>query len=678
VTSLQQLIQRNLNPFDASTFKPGNFWQENQDPNQEVEGIHWSVLQTIERTLDQVASDRRTRTLLLTGDSGSGKSYLLGRLKRQLNSKAFFAYIGPWPDSDYLWRHTLRSTIDSLIHAPEGQSESQLVLWLKGLPSLRDRNFAKWILGERGIFIRDLRASFPAGIYNAKEFFGVLYDLVTNPELRPLAYDWLKGDDLDQEDLKALRVKRSLDSEDAAHRVLGNFGRLAVATQPIVLCFDNLDGIPRLGNDKLDLQSLFNLNSTIHNESLNNVLVIISIITGTWRQNRSAIQPADQARIHKTVNLHPINLEQAQALWASRLASIHAQAKPKPDSAIAPLSADYLNHKFPGGKTLPRNTLMLGQRLITHFKQHGTLPDLTTPPPEKPGQPSVDPPIQANFNVTWEKEFKTVQQQVTRISQFTSPELIWRLRQVLEALQVPQITPQFLTGSRFASYSLSHQHHVLTGIVWSEDRNMNTFFHLMNACQKQVAKNACDRLYFIRAENLGNPRNRGQKIYQQVFQSQTAHRHIQPDLLSVQYLETYHKLATAAQGGELVIGQTTPHLKDLQAFVRESKVLEPCPLLQELQVVATPAGRKSGGGKAGTTGKTTVETSAIADYILNIVATQSLIGRVVLVQNAQQQFPKAEADQLDTAVKTLCQQNRIQLLDPNADPAGQLICYVPQ
>jgi len=678
VTSLQQLIQRNLNPFDASTFKPGNFWQENQDPNQEVEGIHWSVLQTIERTLDQVASDRRTRTILLTGDSGSGKSYLLGRLKRHLNSKAFFAYIGPWPDSDYLWRHTLRSTIDSLIHAPEGQSESQLVLWLKGLPSLRDRNFAKWILGERGIFIRDLRASFPTGIYHAKEFFGVLYDLVTNPDLRPLAYDWLKGDDLDQDDLKALRVKRSLDSEDAAHHILGNFGRLAAATQPIVLCFDNLDGIPRLSTDKLDLQSLFNLNSTIHNESLNNVLVIISIITSTWQQNRSAIQPADQARIHKTVKLHPINLEQAQALWAARLAPIHAQAKPKPDSAIAPLSADYLNHKFPRGKTLPRNTLMLGQRLITHFKQHGTLPDLTTSPPDQPVQPPVDPPIQANFKVTWEKEFKTVQQQVTRISQFTSPELIWRLRQVLEALQVPQITPQFLTGSRFASYSLSHQQQSLTGIVWSEDRNMTTFYHLMNACQKQVAKNTCDRLYFIRAEKLGKPQAKGQKIYQQVFHSQTAQRHIKPDLLSVQYLETYHKLATAAQGGELVIGQTTPHLKDLQAFVRQSKVLEPCPLLQELQVVATPAGRKSEGGRTVTTGKTKVETSVIADYILNIVATQSLIGRMVLVQNTQQQFPNAEGDKIDTVVKTLCQQNRIQLLDPNADPPGQLICYVPQ
>ena len=674
MTSLQQLIQRNLNPFDASTFKPGNFWQENQDPNQEVEGIHWAVLQTIEKTLDQVASDRHTRTLLLTGDSGSGKSYLLGRLKRQLNSKAFFAYIGPWPDSDYLWRHTLRSTIDSLIHAPEGQSESQLVLWLKGLPSLRDRTFTKWILGERSIFIRDLRASFPAGIYHAKEFFGVLYDLVTNPELRPLAYDWLKGDDLDQEDLKALRVKRSLDSEDAAHHILGNFGRLAAATQPIVLCFDNLDGIPRLSEDKLDLQSLFNLNSTIHNDNLNNFLVIISIITSSWRQNCSAIQPADRARIHETVKLHPINLEQAQALWATRLAPIHAHAKPKPDSAIAPLSADYLNHKFPRGKTLPRNTLMLGQMLITHFKQHGELPDLTTPPPDQPVQPPVDPPIQANFKVTWEKEFKLAQQQVTRISQFTSPELIWRLRQVLEALQVPQATPQFLTSSRFASYSLSHQQHSRTGIVWSEDRNMNTFYHLMNACQKQVKKNTCDRLYFIRAEKLGKPKNRGQQIYQQVFQSQAARHHLKPDLLSVQYLETYHKLATAAQGGELVIGQTTPHLKDLQAFVRQSKVLESCPLLQDLQVVAASGDPNPGGGDE----TIEVDTSAIADYILNIVATQSLIGRMVLVQNTQKQFPKTEKATIDTMVKTLCQQNRIQLLDPNADPAGQLICYVPQ
>lgn len=445
MTSLQNLIQQNLNPFDQNTFRPGNFWQERPDIALEVNGIHWSILQTIDQIITQIGKDNATRTYLLSGDRGAGKSYLLGRLKRQLNDKAFFAYIGPWPDSDYLWRHTLRNTVDSLIYVPEGQSESQLLLWLKGLPSLHHRSFAKWVLGERGRFIQDLKASFPVGIYNGKEFFGVLYDLATNPDLRSLAYSWLKGDNLDKEELKVLRVKQPIDSEDAAQKILNNIGRIATSTQPIVLCFDNLDSIPKLPNGKLDLQSLFNLNSTIHNEKLRNFLVLISLVTSTWQNNRKAIQPADLDRIHQALRLKSINLDQAAALWAARLESLHLKAQPKPSSGIAPLSRDWLEHYFPGKKTLPRNTLDLGRKLIDYYKRHGKMPELKADGKTNE-QDTIDTvdnsqeKILANFQLAWNKEFQAVQKQVTRIGQFTSPELIWRLRQVLEALKLPQIS----------------------------------------------------------------------------------------------------------------------------------------------------------------------------------------------------------------------------------------------
>lgn len=581
MTSLHQLIQHHLNPFEPTTFRPGNFWQENPNIALEVEGIHWPVLETIDQTIDQICQDHVTRTLLLTGDSGAGKSYLLGRLKRQLNSKAFFAYIGPWPDSNYLWRHTLRNTIDSLMHIPEGQAESQLLLWLKGLPSLHNRSLVKWVLGERGQFIHDLQASFPVGIYNGKEFFGVLYDLAANPDLSTLAYSWLKGDNLDLEDLKPLRVKHSIDSEDAAQKILNNIGRISASTQPIVLCFDNLDSIPKLANNKLDLQSLLNLNTTIHNEKLKNFLVLISVVNGTWQENEKSILPADRARINQTLQLKLINLDQAEALWAMRMAPLHAQAQPKPDSAIAPLSRDWLEHTFKGKKTLPRNVLKLGQELIDYYKKHGHLPD-------SPDAIDTRPETQTTqkFKLTWDQEFESAQKRVTRIGQFTSPELIWRLQQVLEALETPQVVTQFLQSRTYASYSLSHQQHKgLTGIVWNEDLNMMTFFHVMKTCQKVVDQGACDRLYLIRAAGTGQMKNKGHQIYRQVFNGKAPYAHFKPDLLSVQYLETYHQLACAARAGELVIGSQTPHLKDLQALVRESKVLEPCPLLQDLQIV---------------------------------------------------------------------------------------------
>ena len=226
MTSIKQIIESEANPFDRATFRPGNFWQYQQDLALNVNSIHQEVLADIKALIDQVAKDHHTRTIILCGESGSGKSHLLSRIKRTLNSKAFFSYIGHWTDNDFIWRHILRQSVDSLINVPDGQQESQLLLWLKSLSVFKKRSFINWIQSDRQVFIRSLREAYPSDIYNANEFFGVLYDLL-NPELRHLAYDWLRGDSLCEDDLKALRVKHTIANEDAAKNILANFGRIS-------------------------------------------------------------------------------------------------------------------------------------------------------------------------------------------------------------------------------------------------------------------------------------------------------------------------------------------------------------------------------------------------------------------------------------------------------------------
>ena len=184
MTSIKNIIQREVNPFDLIDFKPGNFWGGKQDSSESIDSIHQEVINEIEGILDLVIKDNRSRSLLLLGDSGSGKSYLLGRLKRILNTKAFFAYIGPWADSEYIWRHVLRSTVDSLIQIPEGQQESQLMLWLKSLSAFTKGNSISQLLqSDRRKFIQHLKKTYNrSGLYNPDFFLGVLHDL-TNPEL---------------------------------------------------------------------------------------------------------------------------------------------------------------------------------------------------------------------------------------------------------------------------------------------------------------------------------------------------------------------------------------------------------------------------------------------------------------------------------------------------------------
>lgn len=718
--SIEQLIRQQVNPFDPNTFKPGNFWQDPHDSALDVTSIHQDVLDAICATLAAVSQDGATRTILLTGESGAGKSHLLGRLKRLLNNQAFFVYIGPWPDSHFIWRHLLRNAVDSLMEVPEGKQESQLLLWLQGLLKLQSEDFAQRVFGKRRSFIRNLCTLYPTGIYNPNEFFGALYDL-TNPDLAFLACSWLRGDNLDEESCAELRVRCPIDSEDAAQKILGNFGKISAATQPIVLCFDNLDNLPHLPNGNPDFQSLFNVNSSIHNEKLHNFLLLLSIVTNTWKQNCPFVQPADLSRISQELQLKSITLEEAETLWANRLYPLHRQAEPSPHSPLEPLHRDWLEQEFPSGKTLPRNALVLGQRLIDRFKHRGKLP---APQPQVLHPTPTSLGTAADFELVWHNEFQKVQQQITRIAQLPAPDLIWRLQEVLDVLKVPDVKIPFLEGTKFAAYSLCYRERGLTGVVWTEDPNMSVFFYIMKACEKMIEKQSCDRLYLLRAASLGRSSSKGNKLFHQIF-AFTNYLHIQPDLASVHYLETYHNLVNAACGRELVVGQHIPDLTQLQGMMRSSGILQHCQLLQELDRVeaprlplisedlsgeglsnedlsgqglsgedsssqglsevkgASPALAQSLNSLSNTQAAVTLQADAEAllsqakqakQYLLNLITTQKLLGMQVLVEQGHSQFPKVSERRLIKLVEELCQEGRIQTLNPDADPNDQLVC----
>lgn len=672
LTSIDQIIKREVNPFDSTTFRPGNFWEEHQEAALTVDSIHQDVVNQIAEMLDMVVKDNRTRTILLAGDSGSGKSYLLGRLKRTFNSQAFFAYIGPWPESGFIWRHTLRNTVDSLMYVPDNQKQSQMMLWLNSLSILRDRTIMDMLLSERKLFINNLKNIYPTGIYNPNEFFGVLYDLM-NPDLSQLACEWLKGDDLDEESLKALRVKRAVDSEETAQKMLANFGRISAATHPIVLCFDNLDNIDRALDGFINLQALFTLNSIIHNQKLKNFLIIISVVTNTWKLNAKRIQAADVARIDLPIRLEYINLDQAESLWANRLYPLYKQAKPQPPTVIYPLTRQHLEENFAGGKTRPRYVLMLGRQLFQEVKNKTITTEI---PPEynlniSANSPQID--TMAAFQLLWVKEFDKSQQKINRMRQFSAPELINMLREALAALQIQGIQPRLLPSPTYASYSLGyHLPNQLgrIGIAWLEEPNLVSFYHFIKSCQKAINQDLCHTLYLLRSESIGKANNQGYKIYAQIFQD-NHHRHLITDLNSLHYLATYHSLVNAACAGELIIGDRTPELKDLQAIIRKSKMLHNCILLQNLGVFT---GAIINDIKTEIVNNHAQVIKEVKEFLLALVKTQQIMGRQVLIENAIGQFPQVNQPQIEQIIQQLCQEKHIQIIGDDIDPDSQLVC----
>ncbi|MGK7900074.1 MAG: P-loop NTPase fold protein [Hormoscilla sp.] len=674
--SIDEILKQADNPFDK--YITGNFCGEEQNQTPIVESIHQQEFAKIAKVLDWVRKDHRPSTVMLAGDSGMGKSYLLKRLKQQFDSKAFFAYIDPWADSDYIWRHTLRYTVDSLMHVPENQQESQLLVMLKSM--LADSSL---LMGERKHFINQLRATYRSGIYNAKEFFGVLYDL-NNPELRLAASDWLRGDDLDEEDLNSLGVKNAINSEDAAQKVMRNLG--IISPRPIVLCFDQLDNIPRLPNSKLlDLQALLNINSSLHTYA-RNFMPVISIITQTWKRNINVeVQSADQARINVVVRLRPISLDRAEELWASRLDPLHQQANPQPPSPIYPLTRQWLEKKIPQGKTTPRYVLAEGRKLIEEYKETLIIatPKITQKTPPRP-KPTVKPDFQAALVREWDHEFQNNSQKITRIGHYDGPELIKMLQLALKALQIEGIKSKFLSVSRtFASYSFSYQPpdgQGRVGLVWVENPKMTSFAHLMKACLQIIQKNLCQALYLIRSEGVGKPNQKGNQIYREIFTG-SHHRHIKPDLHSVLYLATYYSLVKKANSKELVVADRVLTLEFLEKLLRDSQILHNCPLLQDLGIVPTRKDDEQNPERATRSpaiAKRDNIGQEVKDFVLDIVTNKhQLIGRNTLIANACSRFPQVKSAEVEQVIQQLVEEKIVKIVNPKAPLAEQSICWVP-
>ena len=210
----------------------------------------------------------------------------------------------------------------------------------------------------------------------------------------------------------------------------------------------------------------------------------------------------------------------------------------------------------------------------------------------------------------------------------------------------------------------------------------------MKACEKMDKARERNHIYLIRKEKLGTTRNKGYQIFEEIF-SGKKNSYIKPDLESVQHLETYHRLVNAAAGGELVVNGKTPNVKELQALVRESGVLSTCRLLQQLGIVQSKDGvvimpqivslKPAKNSKKMPPIKPPLQPNIAAAerYILNLMTTQSLMGMQVLVDSTQEQVPALDSANIVSVIHSLCDTNKIQMLDPNAKPKDQLLCYVP-
>ena len=382
------------------------------------------------------------------------------------------------------------------------------------------------------------------------------------------------------------------------------------------------------------------------------------------------MQPADLARVDEELHLRPVDMTAAIALWERRILPLHQEADPPIPSRLYPLSEQELHRKFPGNQALPRSVLMVGRQAFQTAKLQ--LQD------QAPVTQEVDE--LAAFQLVWEKELAKSRKTVQEIRQFSAPELMKMLREALTALNVTGVEPKLLKSPTYSRYSLSFYWSLTLGrigVIWIEEPNLNSFCRVMKSCQEALRKNTCQYLYLIRAENLGVPKNKGYRYYKALFVD-SIHKHIIPQIESLQILAAYHELVNAAEAGDLLLGDRAISTDELKDLVVRSEVLQSCRLLQNLGVF-----ERNMGSLLDSTMSQSSKTEndplreRLKEYLFALVKTQQLVGRMVLLESTRSQFPEMTPEGIDGAIGVLCDEGAIVILNPESNAEEQLITVNP-
>jgi hypothetical protein len=339
----------------------------------DVPRIHNGAFDICQRAYERVAGGYGSWSVLLNGRAGCGKTHLLSRLRRWLNSEldtvptkpaALFVAVQMNTGRGMIWRHLRRRFAEELLR-PRPNDVPQLAALL--------RRFAEPTRGNLGeafdqTMIEDC----------SQELIQVLETYAANKHRR-LCQAWLKGDRLSDFQLGLLELSHNHTeyleedwAEDEARKFVGAMTRLA-APYPIVFCFDQIEALG-LSQEQKNYGFFCQLGATLFNTT-NNSLLISTINLDFLDDLKSGSRDADFHRLSREkFDLQPLDFELGRHLISARLADMPEAADSIDEKT---LRAFFENHN---DSVTPRSLIHEARRLFTEWQ--GGAPPPPPPPPE--------------------------------------------------------------------------------------------------------------------------------------------------------------------------------------------------------------------------------------------------------------------------------------------------------
>ncbi len=293
-------------------------WSE---PSADVPDIGRKAFELCLAVLDRVASERRSSSVLLFGEAGTGKTHLLGRLYSHIRSSrrpALFVSIRLQSSPHRIWRHIRKCFVESLLRPVRGGTPQ--LDWVTKARLHRIAGRMRVSAGE----LRELTERLGEERRLSPNLCLALEHLLRG-RFRRDAAAWLMGRSLPEHSMRRLALVQEEgeepgDAEFLAREIVEELLRL-FAPIPVLFCFDQVEAIQRYPRDREGLFALGQVAQHLHDECTN--VLMVSCVQAYFLEvlEEAVMKPNyDRLSVYRS-SLNPLDPDQALELARVRLES---------------------------------------------------------------------------------------------------------------------------------------------------------------------------------------------------------------------------------------------------------------------------------------------------------------------------------------------------------------------
>jgi hypothetical protein len=255
----------------------------------DVADINAESFEACRRLVGDVASGGYSAALTVFGDSGTGKTHLVGRVRRWLESQPgkLFVFVRMETSAAGIWRHLRRCLADSLLHAK--------------MVSFEHRRGSFEMLANRDLSI-------------------VLEHLLAGRQVRDCAA-WLRGEGLPEEILSTLQLSAPGPDDDAEAASRHVVIEICSLLRPgvVVWCMDQIEAVMSSPADRDGPHAFGRAVSCLVDETHNSSVICCEQSSFVNLMEQILDGAAKSRVLGRRAAIRPLSWEQAQRVIAARL-----------------------------------------------------------------------------------------------------------------------------------------------------------------------------------------------------------------------------------------------------------------------------------------------------------------------------------------------------------------------